>query len=57
MPQTTNRKLVGQMAASPTGPGTMYTAMLKSRAVNQTRAARVNGSEELRLQKVNLIQA
>ena len=52
MPQATNQRLVSQMAASPTGQGTVYNALLKARAVNRERAAVVNSCEKHRLEKV-----
>ncbi|XP_012941517.1 uncharacterized protein LOC106012611 [Aplysia californica] len=55
MPQMTNRRLVSQMTATPVGKGSVYTSMLKSCALNMARVAKINSSEDQRLQKVTKV--
>ncbi|GFO16218.1 hypothetical protein PoB_004272300 [Plakobranchus ocellatus] len=52
MPQATNQRLVSQIAGCPTGHGTVYNALLKTRANNRERVAIANSCERQRLEKI-----
>ena len=55
MPQATNRKLLRDMGGTPTGKGTVYTAMLASTAKSRERLLKQNDSEAQKLQKITNI--